>query len=136
VIIVDDRLAAAVLAGRPIGREHDGDVATTWGFHHRLVRALGDDRVRGRLTGAEPDLASAAVRDPERHGLRVIDPRTLTASAVDLARDHRLNLLAAELFAAALLHRAAVALSPANVGRGWPDLFADLSIPLLTDPLP
>ena len=60
--------------------------------------------------------------DPPPARLLVLDPRTTTARAAELASRYDLNLLAAELFAAAVEHGAEVRLSAANVGRRWPEV--------------
>jgi hypothetical protein len=50
----------------------------------------------------------------------VLDPRDITVEAADIAVRHGLNLLAAELIAAAVRHGAEVRLTAGNVGRRWP----------------
>jgi len=130
VIIVDDRLASAVLSGRRHLVPGDGPVATTWGFHYRLVRALTDGRVEGTLIRAAADVAPAIAASPPPAVLDILDPRLATHATAQLSIDHRLNLLAAELAAAAQVHRAEIVLAAGNVGRSWPDLFAELGIPL------
>lgn len=124
MIVIDDRLCLDALAGR-LGDLVDGDpVVTTWGFHYRLVRALSDDARVGRLTTASAaDLRRSAVAPPPGV-LQVLDPRPLTETAAKMAIGHRLNLLAAELVAAATYHSAGVALAAVNVGRTWPGVFA------------
>lgn len=130
MIIVDDRMASAVLSGRRHLVPVAGSVATTWGFHVRLVRALTEDRIDGRLTRTAAGVAPEAVASPPSTVLEIVDPRTTTQAAARLSIDHRLNLLTAELVAAAQVHRAEIVLSAGNVGRRWPDLFASLGIPL------
>lgn len=130
MIIVDDRLAREVLAGRRVPVVGRRAVATTWGFHYRLVRALSDDRVEGRLSKAASAKVRAVAAAPPPSVLRVLDPREATAHAARLAIDHRLNLLTAELVASAQVHDAGVVLSEGNVGRTWPALFASLGVPL------
>jgi len=119
MIIVDDRLSLDALAGRLGGAD---TVATTWCFHYRLVRALSDSRVAGALSGAATATARAVAGDPPEARLVVLDPRRTTTRAAELANRYDLNLLAAELFAAAVEHRAEVRLSAANVGRRWPEV--------------
>ena len=127
MIIVDDRLCLEALAGRLEG-DDDGPVATTWSFHFRLVRAITDDSRVGRLTRATPaDLQRAAV-DPPSNRLLVLDPREVTRMAAAVARRHGLNLLAAELVASALHHRASLMLDESNVGRSWPSIFESENI--------
>ena len=133
MIIVDDRLSLEVLAGRS-GRLADlGPIATTWGFHYRLVRALSDDERVGRLTQASTAALRRAAVAPPAGLLLVLDPRPLTELAATMAIRHRLNLLAAELVAAAVHHSATVALSASNVGRTWPDVLAaeDISLQVI-----
>lgn len=132
MIIVDDRLSLAALAGRRerFGAGDDEAVVTTWSFHYRLVRALADERRVGRLTAAAPAALRARVLTPPAADLVVLDPRPLTATAAEAAVRHGLNLLAAELIAAATVHRARVALSAANVGRTWSAVLAAESIEL------
>jgi hypothetical protein len=120
VIIVDDRLCVEALAGRPItGSSPATVVATTWGFHFRLLRALADDRTIGALTRATPDDIRRGAANPSPGLLFVLDPRPSTAIAAEVAVRHGLNLLASEMVAAAKLHSARVVLSAANVGRRW-----------------
>lgn len=126
MIIVDDRLSLDALAGRRerFAATSVDTVATTWSFHFRLVRALTDTSRVGALTDPEQGsaLLEAASAAPA-HQLQVLDPRELTATAAMLAVRHGLNLLAAELVAAATHHAATVALSSSNVGRTWPHVF-------------
>lgn len=127
MILVDDRLTLEVLAGRRhlVGAADDDTIATTWGFHYRLVRALTDTSRAGQLSSDLPaGQLLDAVLAPRPSDLQVLDPRTLTGPAAAAAVRHGLNLLAAELVAAAMHHRATIALSSANVGRAWPDVFA------------
>lgn len=133
MIIVDDRLCLDALAGQRarFGATADDVVVTTWGFHYRLARALTDTSRAGALSGDVPAgrlLDAALAPPPER--LQVIDPRELTGAAAAAAVRHGLNLLAAELVAAAVHHHAVVALSSANVGRSWPAVFAAEGIEL------
>ena len=127
MIIVDDKLSLDALAGR----YHRGEqVATTWSFHYRLLRALTDETRWGALSRyATPDLRSFAAAPPSDR-LLVLDPRVSTSLAAEFAVDHGLNLLAAELMAAGLLHQAAIHLSAANVGREWPEIMASLGLAL------
>ncbi len=137
MIIVDDRLSLDALAGRraQFGATPDEAVATTWGFHYRLVRALTDTSRMGRLSGGAPAaLVLDTVLTPRPADLQVLDPRTLTAAAATAAVRHGLNLLAAELVAAALHHQASVALSSPNVGRAWRAVFAEEGIELRVVP--
>jgi hypothetical protein len=116
LIIVDDKLSLDALAGRAVGPP---PVATTWSFHFRLLRALRDETRWGALSrGATHEAVRVAVEPPESR-LLVLDPRPITDEAAQLVLRHGLNLLAAELMAAASHHHAAVHLSAPNVGRGW-----------------
>lgn len=127
MILVDDRLTLEVLAGRRhvVGATDDDTIFTTWGIHYRLVRALTDTARAGQLSGPIPtDQLLHAVLAPRPSDLQVLDPRTLTGPAAAVAVRHGLNLLAAELVAAAMHHRATIALSSSNVGRAWPEVFA------------
>lgn len=128
MIVVDDHVAGSIFGG---DRAYDDiDVATTWGFHYRLLRALTDRRVSGTLSRATPERMLGVARAPEDHGVRIVDPRPLTATAAELSIIHRLNLLTAELAAAAVVHDAKVVLTERNVGRRWPALFDELGITL------
>lgn len=130
MIVIDDRLSLDVLAGRPGHLAGLGPIATTWGFHYRLVRALSDDARVGRLTKASTAALRRAAVSPPPGLLVVLDPRPLTERAARMAIRYRLNLLAAELVAAAAHHSATVALAAANVGRTWPDVLAAEGITL------
>ncbi len=121
MIIVDDRLSLLSLGGH-LSLTEPQEVATTWGFHYRLLRALTDESRVGALTRASsPQLRQIAAAPSGR--LTVLDPRVLTVTAAAMASRHRLNLLGAELVAAATIHRAPVLLSHGNVGRSWPGVF-------------
>lgn len=122
MIIVDDALSLAALGGQRsrFGAGDDDVVATTWGFHYRLIRALTDTERTGRLSGGVPELLLQEALHPRPTDLQVLDPREVTHAAAAMAVRHGLNLLASELLASAVHHRAAVALSSGNVGRTWP----------------
>jgi hypothetical protein len=131
MVIVDDRLSIEVFAGRPLpGVEPDVAVATTWCFHFRLVRALADPRLVGHLSREATEAVRERAENPPADTLVVLDPRRSTALAAALASEHQLNLVAAELLAAARLHRASVLLAAPNVGRGWPEAFAAAGVEL------
>jgi hypothetical protein len=130
VIIVDDRLARVVLSGNRPDVLGDRPAATTWGFQYRLVRALHDDRVDGRLSAGASDLLRRTAASPPSELLAVLDPRPFTARAARLSIEHRLNLLTAELLAAAAHHGAEIALWHRNVGKRWPGLFEELGLTL------
>lgn len=131
MIIVDDQLSLAVLGGRARELAPDEPVATTWGFHFRLMRALADDARVGRLTRASTSDVRRQALSPPPATLVVLDPRELTGVAAGLAVRHRLNLLGAELFAAARSYDAGVRLSAGKVGRGWPEAMAVEGIDLV-----
>jgi hypothetical protein len=115
LIIVDDRLTLDVLSGRlDIGR-----CATTWGFHYRLTRALTDRSASGRLSRDAGDEVRSVLAHPPEDRLIVLDPRSITALAAEMSLRHGLNLLAAEMVAAAVHNRAELYLSAANVGKSW-----------------
>lgn len=119
MIIIDDKLSLDALAGRLVGAE---PVATTWSFHYRLMRALRDETRWGVLSRTATAEALRIAADPPESRLRVLDPRAVTEGAVQLAVRHGLNVLAAELIAAAKQHHAAVHLSAPNVGRHWSEV--------------
>ena len=127
MIIVDDKLSLDALAGTLDWTEA---VATTWGFHYRLVRALRDEERRGARRRSATDLARTLAADPPPSLLQVLDPRDVTILATEMAAHHGLNVLASELVAAAVHHRAAVQLSAPNVGRRWPEVLAAEGISL------
>lgn len=130
MILFDDHLAQAVLIGHRQVAPEDGPAATTWGFHYRLIRALTDTSISGSLSRATPRRMLQVASDPLGHGLHIVDPRLLTTTAATLAIEHRLNLLTAELVAAAQVHQAEVVLTERNVGRRWPGLFDELGLTL------
>ena len=133
MIILDDALSLDALAGRRdrFGAAADDVVATTWGFHYRLVRALSDTQRTGRLSGGvDTEALLHEALHPRSGDLEVLDPRTVTGTAAVLAVRHGLNLLAAELVASAVLHHAVVALAATNVGRTWPATFEAESVEL------
>ncbi len=121
MIIVDDKLSLDVVGGRLNVAQ---PVATTWGFHYRLVRALRDETRWGALSQAATAEAIRAAANPPESLLQVLDPRIVTDEAASLAIRHGLNLLAAELIASARHYAAQIYLSAPNVGRRWPDVMA------------
>lgn len=94
------------------------------------MRALHDDRVEGRLGAHASDALRRTAASPPTELLAVLDPRPFTAHAVRLSIENRLDLLTAELVAAAAHHGAEVALWHRNVGRRWPGLFEELGLTL------
>lgn len=85
MLVVDDHLALLAIAGQlPSLEGVDGPVATTWGFHFRLTRALADSARSGTLSRRLSDPAAALRRAlrPPAHRLVVLDPRASTEEAV------------------------------------------------------
>jgi hypothetical protein len=120
VVIIDDHLAIRALGGLPVPTASSDDVvATTWGFHFRLVRALADPRVEGSLTRTTPAALRGTAARPPAGRLVVLDPRDVTGEAARIAVEHGLNLLASELIASAKAHEARIVLTAANVGGRW-----------------
>jgi len=124
VVIVDDHLAILAIAGRLPELGSAGPVATTYGFHFRMARAVADSSRSGSLWRrlSDPTAALARALHPPGDRLLVLDPRTSMDQAVGVAARRRANVLLAELAGAALRHRAAIRVTPANQGRTWPDL--------------
>ena len=135
MIIVDDHLAVWALAGQG-SRLWPGEVPTIpWGFHFRLLRALLDSRVRGRLSeGIDERMVRAALAPPTADVLTVLDPRYLTVTAAQIMSRHRLSVITSELLAAALVHGAPVHVAEANVGRSWRDAFAEEGVTIHIHP--
>lgn len=134
MIIVDDHLAVWALAGRG-SRLWPGEVPVIpWGFHFRLLRALLDSRMRGRLSKGIDERMVRAALVPPNDVLTVLDPRYLTVTAAQVMSRHRLSVVTSELLAAALVHRAPVHVAEANVGRSWRDAFATEGVVLRIHP--
>lgn len=121
MLIVDDHLALlAVGGGLPKGLP-EGPVATTYGFHFRLARALADPSLDGALTrGVDAARALTRVLSPPSDRLVVLDPRRSTGESITIAVEHGVNFLLAQLVGAALHHGAPVRISQRNCGRAWP----------------
>lgn len=121
MVIVDDHLALLAAAGALPDLATSGPTATTYCFQYRLARAVSDPASPGALSRMLPDPAAALRRvlRPPAHRLIVLDPRTSIEEALRVAAGHRANLLLAELVGAALHHRAAVRVTPANQGKTW-----------------
>ncbi len=96
-------------------------MATTWGFHFRLARALSDPARLGSLSRRNVDPAAAARRvlHPPAHRLVVVDSRAGIDETVRVAVVHQTNLLLAEVLGAAVRHRASVRITEAHLGRTW-----------------
>ena len=123
MVVVDDHLALLAIAGQlPALPGVSGPVATTWGFHFRLVRALADSARTGTLSRrlADPSAALRRGLRPPANRLVVLDPRASVEESVAAAVSHGANLLLAELLGAALHHDAAVRVTAANSGKFWP----------------
>ena len=134
MIIVDDHLAVWALAGRGSRLWPDEVPTIPWGFHFRLLRALLDSRVRGRLSDGIDERMVRAALAPPTDVLTVLDPRHLTVTAAQLMSRHRLSVITSELLAAALVHHAPVHAAEANVGRSWHDAFAKEGVALHIHP--
>ena len=130
MIIVDDHLAVWALAGRG-SQLWPGEVPTIpWGFHFRLLRALLDSGVRGRLSDGIDERMVRAALMPPTDVLTVLDPRYLTVTAAQIMSRYRLSVVTSELLAAALVHSAPVHMAEANLGRSWHDAFAQEGVVL------
>ena len=131
MIIVDDHLALLAIAGALPDLGHPGPIATTYGFHFRLARAVADSTRTGSLSRRLADAPAALNRvlRPPANRLVVLDPRASVDEAVRVGMAHGANLLLAELVGAALHHHAAVRVTPGNEGRIWAAVMAaeDLS---------
>ncbi len=94
---------------------------TTYSFQYRMARAVSDSAQTGSLSSRLPDPAAALgrVTHPPAYRLVVLDPRSSIDEAIHVATSYRANLLLAELVGAALHHRAAIRVTPGNVGRTW-----------------
>lgn len=120
MIIVDDHLALLAIAGSLPDLGQPGPVTTTYSFHYRLVRAVSDSARSGSLSRRqEASAAQNRVLRPPANRLLVLDPRRSVDEAVSVAIERGTNLLLAELVGAALHHRAAVRITPRNLGRTW-----------------
>ncbi len=109
-------------------------MVTTYSFQYRMARAVSDSARSGSLSRRLPDPASAVVRvlHPPAHRLVVLDPRSSIAEAICIATSYRANLLLAELVGAALHHRAAIRVTPGNVGKTWARLMEAESVDFAT----
>lgn len=136
MVIVDDHLALLAAAGALPDLAAQGPTATTYCFHYRLARAISDPASSGALSGILPDPVAALRRvlHPPAHRLIVLDPRTSSKEALQVAVDHRANLLLAELVGAALHHRAAVRVTPANQRKTWSRLMEAEGVDFATVP--
>lgn len=131
MIIVDDHLALLAIAGALPDLGRPGPIATTYGFHFRLARAVADSARTGTLS-RRLDNAPASLQRvlrPPANRLVVLDPRASLGEAVRVGVEHGANLLLAELVGAAVHHRADVRVTPENEGRTWAAVMAaeDLS---------
>jgi hypothetical protein len=125
VIVVDDTLLLSVLAGsapRPVQEAGAASaVATTGAWYWRLTRAVLDQRSNGSLSQAFarlPDEDQQRVREglrslPAEIGL--VSLRRLVPVMAALDGRRRLNLLAAEAVAAALVLDADIAVTTRSV---------------------
>lgn len=121
MLLVDDRLAYRSIAGLWPGGTDVGPIATTYGFHYRLVRALTSSSIAGALSRhARGDVAIEQVITPPSDRLVVLDPRLSIGVATRVAADHGANLLLAELVGAAVAHDLPVRVTAAGVR--WPDV--------------
>lgn len=121
MIIVDDHLALLAIAGALPQLGHPGPIATTYGFHFRLARAVADSARSGTLS-RRLENAPAAIRRvlrPPANRIVVLDPRASIDEAVRVGIEHSVNLLLAELVGAAVHHQAAIRVTPGYEGRSW-----------------
>lgn len=124
MVIVDDHLGLLSLAGALPDLGVDGPVVTTYSFQYRMARAVSDSARSGSLARRlqDPHAALRRVSYPPAHRLAVLDPRASIEEAAKVALSHRANLLLAELVGAALHHRSAIRVTPANQGKTWAEL--------------
>lgn len=128
MILLDDHLTMLVLAGA-IDRQEidDAVIATTSLWYLRLVAAVTapPSSIRGpgrltRLLGGLPaqnrEAALARILDPEPELVVVLHPMRFAAQMARLQREQHLNLLAAEMMAAAVHHGASILVASPNAG--------------------
>ncbi len=105
----------------------DAVIATTSLWYLRLVAAISapPSTVRGpgrlsRLLNSLPapdrQAALARVLDPDPALVEVLHPMRFAAHMARMQREHHLNLLAAEMVAAAVHHRASILVASPNAG--------------------
>jgi len=117
VVVVDDTLLLAVLAGSAPRAALVGDVSTTGSWYWRLTRAVLDDRSTGSLTRAFlrlPEEDQQRVREGLRslpNEIGLLSFRRLVPIMAALEGVRRLNLLTAEAVAAALVLDADIAVT-------------------------
>lgn len=123
MLLVDDRLAYRSIAGLLPGEIGGWPIATTYGFHYRLVRALASTAVAGALSRhAHHDIALDQVISPSPDRLVVLDPRRSLGPAVGVAARHGVNLLLAELVGAA--KAAGIPVRVTTAGVRWNEVMA------------
>ena len=134
MIIVDDHLALLAIAGALPELGHPGPIATTYGFHFRLARAVADSTRTGTLSRRLENAPAALTRvlRPPANRVVVLDPRASLDEAVHVGINHGANLLLAELVGAAVHHHAAVRITPGNEGRTWAAVMATNSVAFAT----
>ena len=117
MVVVDDTLLLAVLAGSAPRAALVGDVSTTGSWYWRLTRAVLDDRSTGSLTRAFlrlPEEDQQRVREGLRslpNEIGLLSFRRLVPIMAALEGVRRLNLLTAEAVAAALVLDADIAVT-------------------------
>lgn len=132
--VVDDHLALSILSGRQVRHRPDGVPWISWGFHFRLVRAVLDMRLQGRLSSGLDERVLRLVVAPPPEMLRVIDPRHLTVTAARLMTRHPLSLVGAELLSAGTVLGTAVHVAHGNVGRSWLEVAETEGVDLRVEP--
>lgn len=134
MIVVDDHLAILAIAGALPDLGRTGPVVTTYGFHFRLARAAADPGRSGSLSRRVADTPAMAQRilRPPAHRLVVLDPRASIEEALAAALRYSANLLLAELIGAAVHHRAAIRVTPANQGKAWPSVMREAGVDFAT----
>lgn len=116
MIVVDDYLALAAIAGQLPPALADQSIATTYGRVYRLLRAITSSQTSGQLTAqfellseGRRDALIEVIADPPPSVLVIIDPRTTLWQSTQIHNAFGgMSMLQTETLAAAVVHDAAI----------------------------
>ena len=119
MLLVDDHLALCALNGRTANLWHGRVPTVPWCFHVRIIRAIIQSSVKGRLSRLSEGIALNAALRPHPDLLRVLDPRPYTESISGYHGRRGVSLMAAELLGAATATRSEIHIAEDNFNEAW-----------------
>ena len=120
MLLVDDHLALVALHGKTADLWAGRVPTIPWLGHVRLVRAIRQSTVSGRLTRLARGISLEAALNPHPQLLSVSDPRAFTDATARYHGRRGISLYAAELLGTAIEARGELHIAHHNFNEHWP----------------